>query len=51
MGLTIPRYTFREIGYLEKALELSDYLVDVREDLAEAHTLRATILEDSASNC
>lgn len=43
--------SLREIGYLEKALELSDYLVDVREDLAEAHTLRATILEDSASNC
>ena len=40
----------REIGNLDKALELADYLVDVRDDLAEAHTLRATVLEDMGRN-
>ena len=40
----------REIENLDKALELADYLVDVRDDLAEAHTLRATVLEDMGRN-
>lgn len=40
----------REIGGLEKALELADYLVAVRDELAEAHTLRATVLEDLGRN-
>lgn len=38
--------SLRELGNCEKALELADYLVAVKDDLAEAHTLRATILED-----
>lgn len=36
----------REIGDLEKAYELADYLVTVRDDTPEAYTLRATILQD-----
>lgn len=36
----------REIGQNQKALELADYLVKAKDDLAEAHTLRATVLED-----
>lgn len=35
----------RELGQNEKALELADYLVAVREGLPEGHTLRAMILE------
>lgn len=42
--------SLREIGGLEKAMELADYLVAVRDDLAEAHTLRATVLEDLGRN-
>ena len=37
--------SLRELGRLEKALELADYLVMVNDGLAEAHTLRATVLE------
>lgn len=36
----------RELGRNEKALELADYLVMVNDNLAESHTLRATILEE-----
>ena len=36
----------REIGELTKALELADYLVAVRDELGESHTLRAAVLED-----
>lgn len=36
----------RELGEYQKALDLSDYLILVKDDLAEAHTLRATVLED-----
>lgn len=48
---SIDSYAFRimclkELKELEKALELADYLVMVREDLAESHTLRAAILTD-----
>lgn len=38
--------TLRELGEYQKALELADYLIMVKDDLAEAHTLRATVLED-----
>ena len=37
--------SLRELGKLEKALELSDYLVNVNDKLPEAHILRATVLE------
>lgn len=52
---SVDSYAFRimamrEIGEHEKALELADYLVAVREDLAEAHTLRAAVLEDLGRN-
>lgn len=40
----------RELGEYQKALELSDYLIMVKDDLAEAHTLRATVLEDLGRN-
>ena len=40
----------RELGEYQKALELSDYLIMVKDDLAEAHTLRATVLEDIGRN-
>lgn len=48
---SIDSYAFRimalrEIGELDKALELADYLVAVRDELGESHTLRATVLED-----
>lgn len=36
----------REVEEYEKAMELADYLVTVKEDLAEAHTLKAMVLED-----
>ena len=47
----IDSYAFRimalrELKDYEKALELAEYLVNVRDDLAESHTLKATILED-----
>lgn len=47
----IDSYSFRimalhEIGEFEKALEIADYLVLVRDDMAESHTLRAIALED-----
>lgn len=37
--------SLRELGKLDKALELSDYLVNVNDKLPEAHILRATVLE------
>lgn len=45
----IDSYAFRimclrELEQYEKALELADYLVMVKPDLAEAHTLRAAVL-------
>lgn len=48
---SIDSYAFRimalrEIGELTKALELADYLVAVRDELGESHTLRAAVLED-----
>lgn len=36
--------SLRDLEQYEKALELSDYLVAIQEDLAEAHTIRAVIL-------
>lgn len=47
----IDSYAFRimalrELKDYEKALELANYLIDVRDDLAESYTLRATILDD-----
>ena len=36
----------RELSEYQKALDLADYLIMVKDDLAEAHTLRATVLED-----
>ena len=42
--------SLRELGDNQKALELADYLVMVKDDLAEAHTLRATVLEDMGRN-
>lgn len=42
--------SLRELGDYQKALELADYLVMVKDDLAEAHTLRATVLEDMGRN-
>ena len=38
--------SLRELGEYQKALDLADYLIMVKEELAEAHTLRATVLED-----
>lgn len=38
--------SLRELGKLEKALELSDFLVNVNENVAEAHVLRAIVLDD-----
>ena len=38
--------SLRELGKLDKALELSDFLVKVNENMAEAHTLRAIVLDD-----
>ncbi len=51
----IDSYAFRimclrEIGEFEKALELADYLIMIKDDMAEAHTLKATILEDMGRN-
>lgn len=37
--------SLRELGKLDKALELSDYLVNVNDKLPEVHILRATVLE------
>ena len=42
--------SLRELGKLEKALELADYLVTVKEDLPETHILRATVLEELGRN-
>lgn len=42
--------TLRELGEYQKALELADYLIMVKDELAEAHTLRATVLEDLGRN-
>ena len=42
--------SLRELGKLEKALELSDYLVNVNDKLPEAHILRATVLEALEDN-
>ncbi len=36
--------SLRDLGNYDKALELSDYLVSVQEDLAEVHTIRAAVL-------
>ena len=38
--------SLRELGKLEKALELSDFLVNINENVAESHELRAIVLED-----
>ena len=38
--------SLREIGEYEKALDLADYLVLVRDEMAEPHALRAIVLED-----
>lgn len=36
--------SLRDLGNYDKALELSDYLVSIQEDLAEVHTIRAAVL-------
>lgn len=51
----VDSYAFRimtlsELGNHQKALELADYLIMVKDDLAEAHTLRAAVLEDLGRN-
>lgn len=38
--------SLRELQEYEKAMELADYLITVNDNLAEAHTLKAMILED-----
>lgn len=38
--------SLREISEYDKALELAEYLVMMKGDLAESHTLKATVLED-----
>ena len=43
--------SLRELGKLDKALELSDYLVNVNDKLSEAHILRATVLEALGREC
>ena len=47
----LDAYSFRimalhEVGEFEKALEIADYLVLVRDEIAETHTLRGIILTD-----
>lgn len=47
----IDSYVFRimclrDLKQLDKAMELADYLVAVQDGLAEAHTVRAVLLED-----
>lgn len=47
---SIDAYAFRimalrELGKLDKALELSDFLIGIKEEMPEAHLLRATVLD------